>query len=212
MKMSPTVIICPGNGCTNIRRSNWYGELYNQLREHDIPCVCENFPDPHRARRDIWIPFIESLAGKGKASSSNDSEKEESKSNGTILIGHSSGAQATLRYAETHPLKAAILVSATYSDLGDSNERLSGYYPQQKNASKKSSEVTNPYDFQSMKSNCKIWHQFHSDNDPFIPLHEAEQIRDGLGLKDGENYHVLPGRSHFFEYDPALLNVILALC
>lgn len=69
---------------------------------------------------------------------------------------------------------------------------------------------TNPYLFDEMKENCKNWHQFHSDDDPFIPLHEAEKIRDGLGLS--ETYYMLPGRSHFFHYSPELLNVILSMC
>ena len=55
---SPTVIICPGNG-TNIRNINWYGRLFDLLtQKHGIQCVCENFPDPHRARRNIWVPHV----------------------------------------------------------------------------------------------------------------------------------------------------------
>ena len=69
---------------------------------------------------------------------------------------------------------------------------------------------TNPYDFDSMKKNCKTFKQFHSDDDPFIPLHEAEQIRSGLGLSE-EDYHMLPGRSHFFDFSPEILDVLLSL-
>ena len=56
---SPTIIIFPGNGCTQIRQSNWYGQLHDELtRKHGINCVCENFPDPLHARRDIWVPHM----------------------------------------------------------------------------------------------------------------------------------------------------------
>ena len=182
-----TVIICPGNGCTNIRQANWYGQLYQELTSRGIPCVCENFPDPNRARREKWIPFIRS--------------KAEESGGKVILVGHSSGAQATLRYAETYPVQAAVLVAATYSDLGDSGERASGYYPQKSKEGEK-----NSYNFAAMKENCAQWYQFHSDDDPFIPIFEAEQIRDGLGLTD--TYRVLPGRSHFFEPFPELLEMI----
>ncbi|CAB9498594.1 Putative hydrolase RBBP9 [Seminavis robusta] len=188
-----TVIICPGNGCTNVKRSNWYGEFHTQLQELKIPSVCENFPDPHRARRAKWIPFIRAKA-----------EETEDPSN-IILVGHSSGAQAALRYAEQYPLKAVVLVSATYTDLGDAGERASGYYPQ---TNADGGEVTNPYLFDQMKQNCPIWYQFHSDDDPFIPLHEAEQIRDGLGLTD--TYKMLPGRSHFFEGFPELRELFVS--
>ena len=149
-----------------------------------------------KARRDRWIPFIESLVQA-------NAEKEDK----IILVGHSSGAQAALRYAENHPLHAAVLVSATYSDLGDQNERQSGYYPQQKGTGM---PEDNPYEFAKMKANCKHWRQFHSDDDPFIPVHEAEAIRKGLGLTD--TYYLLSGRSHFFEFQPELLQVVLSLC
>lgn len=192
----PTVIICPGNGCTNIRRSNWYGELYNMLQERQIPCICDSFPDPLHARRDRWVPFIRSMVEKHVPTNEKD----------VILIGHSSGAQASLRYAELYPVRGCILVSATYTDLGDAHERASGYYPQLG----KDGTENNPYLFDAMKKNCPTWHQFHSDDDPFIPLREAERIRDGLGLT--ETYHMLPGRSHFFEFDPQLLDAILSMC
>ena len=122
-----------------------------------------------------------------------------------VLVGHSSGSQAALRYAEKYSVDGIVLVSATYSDLGDSHERASGYYPQQR---KNVKGETNPYLFDEMNKNCPLWHQFHSDDDPFIPLREAERIRDGLGLSD--TYHMLPGRSHFFDYSPELLDAVLS--
>jgi hypothetical protein len=122
-----------------------------------------------------------------------------------VLVGHSSGAQAALRYAEKYAVDGIVLVSATYSDLGDASERASGYYPQQQ---KNVTGEKNQYLFDEMKKNCPLWHQFHSDDDPFIPLREAERIRDGLGLSD--TYHMLPGRSHFFDYSPELLDAVLS--
>lgn len=186
---TPTVIICPGNGCSNIRQSNWYGVIYDKLIEKNIPCICKDFPDPLHARRDRWVPFMRSVA----------EEASPDDPSNVILVGHSSGAQATLRYTEQYPVHGAVLVSATYSDLGDAHERMSGYYPQ---------GDTNPYLFQDMLSNCKRerWYQFHSDDDPFIPLYEAEKIRDGLGLTS--TYNMLTRRSHFFDYFDELETVI----
>lgn len=174
-----------------------YGELFKLLNEkYEIQCVCENFPDPLHARRDRWVPFMRSLAEK---------HSSQDPSN-VILVGHSSGAQAALRYAELYPVHGVVLVSSTYSDLGDAHERASGYYPQKGG----NGEESNPYLFEVMKSNCKNWNQFHSDDDPFIPLFEAEKIRNGLGLSD--TYHMLPGRSHFFEFSTEILDTVLSLC
>lgn len=199
MKTSPVVIICPGNGCSNIRNSNWYGKLYQELKNRQIGCICENFPDPLHARRDRWVPHIRSLAEKHGPSGCADN---------VVLIGHSSGAQAALRYAELYPVHACILVSATYSDLGDAHERASGYYPQKQLGSM--AEETNPYEFSKMIANCENWQQFHSDDDPFIPVHEAQAIQKGLGLTD--TFYLLPGRSHFFEFYPEILDSVLSVC
>eukprot|EP00547_Thalassionema_nitzschioides_P002797 CAMPEP_0194224622 /NCGR_PEP_ID=MMETSP0156-20130528/37931_1 /TAXON_ID=33649 /ORGANISM="Thalassionema nitzschioides, Strain L26-B" /LENGTH=140 /DNA_ID=CAMNT_0038956277 /DNA_START=306 /DNA_END=728 /DNA_ORIENTATION=- len=130
----------------------------------------------------------------------------ENQAENIIIIGHSSGAQASLRYAELYKLHGCVLVSATYTDLGDANERASGYYPRVSS----DGTITNSYDFEKMRENCPLWAQFHSNDDPFIPLNEAERIRDGLKLKD--EYTMLPGRSHFFEYSPELLEAILSMC
>lgn len=189
------VVIVPGNGCSNVLHSNWYGWLHGELQRASVRSVCVDMPDPLRARRDRWLPFLE-----GTLQADAD----------TILVGHSSGAQATLRYAETHALRAAVLVSATYSDLGDADERSSGYYPN-------ADSTQNRYDFAAMRRNCAVWHQFHSDDDPFIPVAEAERIRGGLGLSSDDDdadiaYHLLPGRSHFFDAPfPELLATVLRL-
>jgi len=199
MKQNPIVIICPGNGCSDIRSSNWYGKLFHELNKRDITCICENFPDPLHARRDRWVPHMRSLAEKHSPPGCSEN---------IVLVGHSSGAQAALRYAELYPLHACVLVSATYSDLGDAHERASGYYPQQQ-GDDKTNEI-NPYDFSKMKMNCKTWHQFHSDDDPFIPVHEAQAIQKGLGLTD--NFYLLSGRSHFFDFQQEILESVLSVC
>lgn len=196
--MKPVVIVCPGNGCTDVRSSNWYGQLYDCLSERGITCLCENFPDPLHARRKKWVLFIRSLVEKYAAG------QEEN----VVLVGHSSGAQAALRYAELYPLHGSVLVSATYSDLGDAHERASGYYPQR--VGDGDTKESNPYKFSEMKKNCKIWHQFHSDDDPFIPVKEALAIKEGLGIS--ETFYLLSGRSHFFEFQPELLETVISLC
>ena len=180
------VIIAPGNGCADIMTSNWYGSLHRDLVNLGYESICANFPDPYCARRSAWIPHLARLGA----------------DSGTVLVGHSSGAQAALRYAEANPLLAVVLVSATYTDLGDEGERASGYYPS-------ADGTENRYDFGAMRDNCPTWHQMHSDDDPFIPVAEAERVRDGLGIGDG-CYHFLPGRSHFFEYGDDIKEVVLS--
>jgi uncharacterized protein len=182
------VVVIPGNGCYDIMNSNWYGWLHEVLRErHDIQeVICENMPDPDRARATIWLPFMKDVLKIDKS---------------TIAIGHSSGAVALMRFAELHQVGAIILVSACWSDLGIKSERLSGYYPH--------SDGSNPWRFDLMRTNCLIWHQFHSDDDPFISVDEAERVKEGLELRSSVDYHFLENRSHFFDYPfPELVSVV----
>jgi uncharacterized protein len=171
------VVIVPGNGCSNILKSNWYGWLHGVLNSQNIECIAQDMPDPNKARRSIWIPFM---------------RDELNVDEHTILVGHSSGAQAAMRFSEQYKVAGVVLVAATFSDLGDAGERASGYYPL-------SGETENLYDFQSMRKNCPKWVQFHSDDDCFIPVHEAIRIKEGLGLDDTQ-FQLHSGRSHFFDY------------
>ncbi len=83
------IIIVPGNGCTDVRRANWYFWVQTQLAKliaqkgWEINVVLEEMPDPYVARRSIWLPFIKDKLGCNEH---------------TLLIGHSSGAEAIMRY------------------------------------------------------------------------------------------------------------------
>lgn len=85
----------------------------------------------------------------------------------TILIGHSSGAEAGMRLAEHHRLKGLILVSACHTDLGMASERISGYY-------------SRPWLWDSIRANCGWIVQLHSRDDPFIPVEEARHVAENL--------------------------------
>ena len=70
-------------------------------------------PDPYVARETIWVPYMKDVLLVDET---------------TILIGHSSGAVAAMRFMEKYKTYATILVAACHTDLGDENERASGYF------------------------------------------------------------------------------------
>ena len=162
----------PGNGCDDVMSANWYAWLDKRLRESGrfTDVQCRDMPDPHRARRSIWLPFMLSTLGC---------------SSDTIVVGHSSGAVATMRLLEKEELAGCVLVSACHSDLGDAGEAASNYYP----------PSGGPWQWEAIKRNSggNII-QLHSDNDPFIPLAEAQHVADSLGIQ----LRLCPKRSHFF--------------
>lgn len=181
--MLSNVVIVPGNG-EGCSYSNFYPWLASQLRTlfPTLPIRLEPMPDPDTARESIWLPFITGELGANE---------------GTLLIGHSSGAVAGMRLAETHKLSGLLLVSVTTNDLGDENERASGYY-------------NRPWDWQAMRRNVPRIVQFASKDDPFIPLAVQREAKDGFegvlaAAAAGEAevgefiYHELEKKSHFFD-------------
>ena len=100
-----------------------------------------------------------------------------------------------MRHLEAHPLAGVVLVSACHTDLGDAVEAASGYYP----------PSGGPWQWDDIKRNARgNIVQLHSDNDPFIPLREAQHIAEQVG----SDLRVCAGRSHFFEPGEDLVEAV----
>ena len=156
-------IILPGNGNTDITE-NWFPHVKSELQKLGLIVIAENMPDSDLARKEYWIPFI----------------KEKLASEDTILIGHSSGAVAILKYLEENKCKLAILVGACHTDLGDEREKKSGYF-------------NDPWQWDKIKTNAGKIVLFASRNDPYIPISEALFIKDKLEPE----YHEYTDEGHF---------------
>ncbi|MFC2143380.1 RBBP9/YdeN family alpha/beta hydrolase [Candidatus Aenigmatarchaeota archaeon] len=157
-------IIIPGNDNTWIS-NNWYLSVKKELEKLDMNVIAKDMPDPELARKDIWLPFI---------------EKELQGDEKSILIGHSSGVVAVLRYLETHKAEGAVIVGAYYTHLNDKKEKASGYFDGE-------------WQWDKIKQNCKWIIQFASTDDPYIPIEEARHVRDMLNTE----YHEFTDQGHF---------------
>jgi len=157
------VIIIPGNGNTDITE-NWFPSVKNGLQKFGLDVIAENMPDPDLARKEYWLPFI----------------KEKLSTENSILIGHSSGAVAILRYLENNKCKLAILIGAYYTDLGDKSEKKSGYFDE-------------PWEWNKIKNNAEKIVIFSSKDDPYIPISEALFIKN----KTNAEYHEYNDEGHF---------------
>lgn len=152
-------ILIHGNG-SGSAKDNWFPYIKKELEQFGVKVIAENFPDPILARGEYWLPFIKKLEADEK----------------TILIGHSSGAVAAMRFAENNKILASVLVSACYTDLGDEMERKSGYY-------------NKPWNWEKIKNNQQWIIQFASKDDPYIPIEEARFIHDKLNTEYYEYEH-----------------------
>lgn len=161
-------ILIHGNGGSTAA-DGWLPFVERDLIALGLDVVNETFPDNVRARASIWLPHLEALGADDR----------------TILIGHSSGAVAALRYAETHRILGSILVGVCHTDLGDPGERASGYYRA-------------PWRWADIRENQQWIGIFQSDDDPLIPVQEARYVAAQLGC----HYFELTGRGHFVDRGP----------
>lgn len=158
------VIFIPGNGGGG-PNDNWFPYLKEKLEALKIQVIASEFPDNILARESYWIPFLKK----------NLKADEQS-----ILVGHSSGAIAAMRFAEKNKILGSVLVGSYHTDLGLSTEIQSGYFDR-------------PWDWSAIKHNQKWIIQFAAPNDPWIPISEARFVHDKLNTE----YHELPDQGHF---------------
>ena len=173
-------MIIPGNGNAKMTEI-WYPYIKNELEKLGLVVISKEMPDPYIAREKYWIPFIEKNI--------TETAKTDDK---IILIGHSSGAVAIMRFLEAHKIEGCILIGACYTDLGDQNEKASGYY-------------NRSWEWNKIKQNSKWISVFASTDDDFIPIAEARHIKDQLNA----DYHEFNDRGHFMDDKfPELLDLV----
>lgn len=150
----PKVVLVHGNG-GSLGTDNWFPYTKAKLEALGLSVMSPNMPDNMLARESEWLPFL---------------KNELRADDNTILIGHSSGAVAAMRYAENNKLYGSILVGACYTDLGDEDEKASGYYNRR-------------WRWDKIKANQNWIVQFASTDDPYIPIKEARHIHSMLNTE-----------------------------
>jgi len=161
--MVKVVIIHGNGGCTGT--SVWIPWLKRELEKYKIKVMAPTMPDNFEAKASAWLPYMKNVLQCDQ---------------NTIVVGHSSGAVAAMRYAEQNRLLGSVLVGACYTDLGYESERISGYYD-------------DPWLWENIKSNQRWIVQFASKDDPFIPVYEPRHIGKMLGTE----YHEFGDKGHF---------------
>ncbi len=173
--MTKFILIHGNGGSTSY--DGWLPAVQGDLEAAGYEVINQTFPDNVKARATHWLPFITQLGADAS----------------TVIIGHSSGAVAAMRYAESHKILGSVLVGACYTDLGEADERASGYYAE-------------PWDWAAIRSNQQWILQFASPSDPYIPVSEPRFIQKQLSSK----YFELPGRGHFEDKQfPELTRAVL---
>ncbi len=145
----------------------WLPWVKQELEKLGHEVIGETFPDSILARKEYWLKFLKERLGADE---------------NTILIGHSSGAVAAMRYAECNKILGSILVSPCYTDLGLESEKQSGYFD-------------DPWQWEKIRQNQQWIIQFGSLDDPYIPQTEFQHIHQMLAT----DYYEFKDRGHFSE-------------
>jgi len=158
-------------------KGDWIPWLADQFKSKDIEAVTPKMPDTDNPKISPWVDKLKEVVG----------ELE----NNDVLIGHSIGCQAILRFLE-------IL------DNGKKAEKVIFIAPWVKLANLSGDEewkiakpwLEMPINFNKVKNKAKSFIALFSDNDPWVPLEENVKIfREKLNSK----IVILKNKGHFSE-------------
>jgi len=152
-------------------KENWFPWLKEQLEEKSCKVIVPQFPSPAGlpAKVSEWFDVLKNY--------------EQDINEDTILVGHSLGGVFTLRVLEklNHPVKAVFLVGTPIGVRPilnfDRDNSFSGF----------------DFDWSKIKSNCKDFVVYHSDNDPYVSLGNGEQLAKELDVE----LAFIPNVGHF---------------
>lgn len=172
-------IFIHGNG-DGTAKDNWFPYVKKELEKIGVKVIVKDFPDLPLARAKYWLPFLKRLGA----------------DQSTILIGHSTGAIAAMKFAEENKISGSVLVGVYYTDLGMKEEKLSGYFD-------------SPWDWEAIKKNQNWIIQFNSKDDPWIPIEEARFVHKKLGTEYYEYDHEGHfGADKYYPEFPKLVEVV----
>lgn len=139
----------------------WYPWLAKEVKSLGMDFIAPILPNPEDPRADEWITELERL---------NPDEN-------TILIGHSRGGVAILRYLEKLPNGKKVHKVILVATNAGRSEKIN------KTENNKSFFSEDGYNFEEIKSHCNNFVVFHSLDDHVVPFQAGEENASGLKAK-----------------------------
>lgn len=165
---------------------NWFPWLKEELEHLGQKVWIPRFPTPENQSLQNWIKVFDGY--------------REYLNEETIVIGHNIGVAFLLDIIEEleTPIKSAFFVSGFVGSLGN-----------KKYDELNSSFIAPILDWTIIKSNCRKFVVFHSDNDPYVPLAKAEFVarRLGVNIKIIENGGHLNAEAGYTKFNELLEEV-----
>jgi len=142
--------------------------LKQELEARGFEVSVPAMPTPDAPKVEEWVATIGKEVGDADGN--------------CILVGHSLGCTAILRYLEGAERKVAgaVLVAGFVGDMGGEFSVLENF-------------LEKPVEWQRVKMACPKFVAIFSDNDPYVPLSQEKIFREKLGAAT----LVLHARGHF---------------
>lgn len=142
----------------------WFPWCKTQLEKRGYTVTIPKLPNADTPTIETWVPFVTSLIGMPDEQ--------------TILIGHSMGCQAILRYL--HGLPDTARVGKVILVAGFT-KKITGLNEEEKTIAQP--WLASPIDFAKIKTIAPNITAIFSDNDPFVPLENEVAMREKLNAK-----------------------------
>ncbi len=139
---------------------NWIPWLKIKLENLGNKVFVPKFPTPENQTLDNWKNVF--------------SEYEEYLDKHSVVVAHSLGPAFLLSVLESQskPIRAAFFVAGFISLLNNPTfDEINKTF------------VEKNFNWMTIKQNCGRFYLFHSDNDPYVPISEADKLSDNLGVK-----------------------------
>lgn len=136
--------------------------LKSELEKKGYKAVVPAMPDTETPVIDAWVAKLGEIVKPGEDS---------------ILVGHSIGAQAIMRYAEKLPpeqtFAGAVFIAPWLTLILDENEEEAVARPW----------LTMPLQDEAIRQHLPRMVAIFSDNDPYVPIENAEFFKDRFGAQ-----------------------------
>jgi uncharacterized protein len=158
---------------------NWFPWLKSELEKLDCRVFVPKLPTPENQSLENWNKIFD--------------DYKQCLNENSIVVGHSLGPAFLLNIIQEldKPIKAAFFVSGFLDLLGN---------PDFDNINK--SFIEKSFNWQKIKQNCPKFFVFHSNNDPYVPLEQAEKLAknldvDAILVKNAGHFNEKAGYSKF---------------
>ena len=139
---------------------NWIPWLKNNLKKEGHEVIVPQFPLNENQNLKNWMKIMEPYLDKID--------------NEAIFVGHSIGPSFILSILEKIKtnIRASFFLSGFLGLLNkETFDKVNKTF------------TTKDFDWNKIRSNCKRFYIFHSDNDPFVPFEKAEELSKKLNTK-----------------------------